>query len=97
MKITNRAKINGVTKTQLEDWTEDLTSNHARHKVATYPVARESVGGQFGPRRGKTFRLALDFDTEQEAKAAQFALITGATKLLDYVNYFENPSYAGAL
>lgn len=97
MKITNRAKINGVTKTQIEDWTGDYSFLGTGRTLAAYPVARESVGGQFGLRRGKTFRLALDFDTEQEAKAAQFALITGAAKLLDYVNHFENPSYAKAL
>ena len=87
MKIVDKGVMPDGTKIQIEDWSMDYDSQTYGSTVAAYPVATETTylpsGIQY-PKKGKTFRLDLEFGSNEETKAAFDELQAGRKDLVDY-------------
>lgn len=88
MKVLHVGTLKCGTKVQLERWESDAHLNIPIDIVAAYPKALETMSGQFAPKRGRTFRLAIQFENQQEAEQAYGCLLNGDASLLDYVDDF---------
>lgn len=93
MKILQVGTMPCGTSVQLEHWESDTHLNISVDKVAAYPKALESLSGQFAPKRGRSFRLAIDFDSKEEAAQAYEEIKAGKKQLLDYKNKFQNKEF----
>ena len=94
MKILRTTKMPDGTSIQLEDWNGEFPTVFAKDAtLAAYPVSKtnlwsDSTGDYPYPRRGRTFRLAMEFDDAATAEAAMQALESGEKELRDYVQFF---------
>lgn len=82
------------TKIQNEHWLSLEHIDVPVYVVAAYPKALESMPGQFAPKRGRSFRLAIEFDNEQDSKQAYESLLNGDASLIDYVNKYREKELA---
>ncbi|MBU8576470.1 hypothetical protein ACQKEX_15125 [Bacillus pumilus] len=85
MKILEKGLTYDGTNLQVEDWSEDYSFHSYGDTLGVYPRAKVSLSGEFSPKEGRTFRLALDFNDNVEAVKAFHSLRDGKTKLIDYV------------
>ena len=94
MEILRTSKMPDGTNIQLENWNGEFPTVFPKDALlAAYPVSQtniwsESLGDTPYPRRGRTFRLAIEFDDAAAADAAMHALETGEAALKDYAQYF---------
>lgn len=84
-------------KVQTEHWHSNAHINIPIDIVAAYPIAKESLPGEFAPKRGRLFRLSIDFDSKEEAAEAFEEIRTGKKQLLDYKNQFQNKEFIDCL
>lgn len=94
MKVLQIDSMPCGTKVQLERWELDAHLNIPIDIVAAYPKALETMPGQFAPKRGRSFRLAIEFDNEQDSKQAYESLLNGDASLIDYVNKYREKELA---
>lgn len=110
MRILAKGTMPDKTRIQIEDWSEDIPSLHAKNDVvAAYPIAKQSatrseyvgISGMPSvweyPQRYRTFRLALRFPSSVDAETAYNNLLNGNAVLLDYADYMEEKKYAKCL
>lgn len=110
MKVLNRGIMPDKTKIQLEDWSEDYPSFHAKSDViAAYPIAKVSASRTVFeginrqpcvweyPPQYHSFRLCLRFPCGSDAEKAYSKLLDGTARLLDYVEYMEEKKYAACI
>lgn len=97
MKVLHVGTLKCGTKVQLEHWESDAHLDIPIDIVAAYPKAIESMPGQFAPKRGRTFRLAIEFDNKVDAEHAYLSLLHGTKKILDYVDSYREKELAKCL
>lgn len=78
------------TKIQIEDWNKDYSFMAHGSIIGVYPIAKESINGQFAPKRGKSFRLELKFESFEAAKEAFLQLQNNEKELKDFLVNFSN-------
>lgn len=83
MRILQQTTVNGVLM-RLEDWQDDFPFFPFADTLGLYPIARRSGEGLFTPRKGKEFRLALVFESTEQALKAYYSLKDGTTTIEDY-------------
>ncbi len=79
------------TKIQIEDWNGEYDFMPFASTLAAYPISKVDINGEFFPKRNKKFRASFNFDNEEEAKQAFNGLESGANKLIDFKENFNNP------
>ena len=72
-----------ATDVQIEDWEKGYC-------VATYPISKSWLPRTLRKKEHERFRLALWFDSEDEATACFEALTNGA-QIADYADHAERP------
>ncbi|OEK58964.1 hypothetical protein [Staphylococcus equorum] len=75
---------------RLEDWNEDYSFFKPFQKVVAYPISKKTKGFI---KEGKPFRLALNFENEQEATHALNKLISNEATFKDYLSNIERSSH----
>lgn len=88
MKILDKGKMINNTVIQIEDWSEDYKFMPYGSIIAAYPISKHSLDGQFSPKRGRSFRFQIDFNSYEEAKEVFNKLVTGKKSLTDYKGSF---------
>ena len=90
MRVLLTGKMKDGTKIQREDWSENYSFYPFGCAIGAYPKATASTATPYGQRRGREFRVQLDFETTGEAEEAFFMLESGRKTLKDYAaNLFD--------
>lgn len=84
MKILQKGKMQNGTDIQIEEWHENYNFIPYGSTLASYPLSKISLQGQFAPKANERYRFAFSFQSEEEAKQAFDNLLTGKNKLSDY-------------
>ena len=93
MKILERTILTDGTAIQREDWSRDYGFMAEGTTVAAYHIAKESGDGCFSPKRGETFRIAIDFECEKDAIACFQSLLNGSKQIKDYAEHCRPHDY----
>ena len=92
-KILDRAELEDGTRIQIEDWHPCNDFMPICGTLAAYPIAKESGSGYFSPKRGQAFRLAFNFESEEQTRQAHAELLSGKKTLKDFRANAEKPHY----
>jgi hypothetical protein len=91
MKVVKKGQMPDGTAIQLEDWSEDYPKIFSGElKLVAYPIAKHTTGGEFGPRRGESFRYAINGQPTEVAQNAYVDLVSGSKQLLDFSEYVDH-------
>lgn len=89
MKIIKKAEMPDGTVVQIEDWSKDYPKVYPQSScIGCYPLAKGTDGRWI--KSGKTFRLALEFGSQDETEKAFSSLRSGAKTLLDFKYHFQD-------
>lgn len=97
MKINNsnfileKGKTPKGTPIQLENWNNQYSFKPYGSIIGTYPIAQATGEGQFSPKKGKPFRLTIEFNSHEETQEAFKNLTEGNKTIVDYKNNFYDP------
>lgn len=91
--IIERGIMPDGTKVQREDWSAVYDCFAFCSTIAAYPIAKESGDGCFSPKRGETFRIAIDFECEKDAIACFQSLVNGSKQIKDYAEHCRPRDY----
>lgn len=92
-RILDKAELQDGTKIQIEDWHPCYDFEPTCGTLAAYPIAKESADGFCEPQRGKTFRLELQFKSEEQTRQAYADIINGKKSLKDFRANTYKPEY----
>jgi len=84
MKILLKGKMKNGTEIQIEEWHENYSFMPYGSTLASYPLSKISIQGQFAPKANERCRIAFSFESEEETKQAFDNLINGKNNLADY-------------
>ncbi|MBK5077745.1 hypothetical protein IL308_13535 [Lactococcus lactis] len=89
MKIIKKAEMPDGTRIQIEDWNKDYPRFYPTSSIiGCYPIAK--ISDKKWIKSGKTFRLALDFESPEETERAFNSLCSGTRNIIDFKNHFED-------
>lgn len=86
MKVIRRNKTPSGTDIQQEDWSMDYDCFSPKSTIAVYPVSMK-VCKEKNIVNGEKFRLALQFDSEEQANKCYDSLSEGTSKISDYKEF----------
>lgn len=84
MKILQKGKLKNGTDIQIEEWHENYNFIPYGSTLASYPLSKISLDGQFAPKANERYRIDFNFKSEEETKQAFDNLLTGKNDLADY-------------
>lgn len=84
MKILQKGKMQDGTDIQIEEWHENYNFVPYGSTLASYPLSKISLEGQFAPKGNERCRIAFSFESEEEAKQVFDNLLNGKSNLADY-------------
>ena len=84
MKVLKKGKLQDGTDIQIEEWNESYNFMPYASTIASYPLSKISINGQFVPKVNEKYRFQFDFKSEKEADIVFNNLITGKNTLSDY-------------
>ena len=88
-----KTSAEGEFDLQLEDWSKSYNDVPKGSTLAAYPVAKNDGDGYFTPKKGKTFRWDMWFDSRFEAEAAAKKIEAGMS-LKKFADKLWNKEYA---
>lgn len=94
-RILDRSELQDGTHIQIEDWHPCYDFYPTCGTLAAYPIAKETDrNSKMGyPERGRTFRLALYFKSEEQTRQAYADLLSGGKTLKDFRSNAEHPHH----
>lgn len=96
MEVIQKTIMADGIKLQIEDWSKDYTFMNKDSTLVAYPVAKESLDN-FMIKRGKTFRLQINFENKEKASMAYDNLSSGCACLKEYVSKFNHKKYINCI
>lgn len=84
MKVLLKGKMQDGTDIQIEEWNENYKFIPYGSTLASYPISKISLQGQFSPKANEKYRIGFNFKSEEETKQAFDNLLTGKNNLADY-------------
>jgi len=92
MKILEKGQMPDGTDIQREEWKENYDFMAYGATVAAYPISKESINMPLAPKIGERFRLAMYFESTEEAENCFQQLKNGEKSLKDFRRNFEKPN-----
>ena len=86
MEILIKALTKDGMNIQLENWHVNFESIPFGSTIACYPRSKVESSVPFGPKKGETFRLQVDFENNETAINAFRDILFGEKKLYDFTN-----------
>lgn len=86
MKVIRRNKMPNGTDIQQEDWSMNYDCFSPKSTIAVYPVSMKACKEK-NIINGEKFRLALQFDSEEQANNCYDSLSEGTSKISDYKEF----------
>jgi hypothetical protein len=89
MKIIKKSEMPDGTRIQIEDWSKDYPRIYPTSScIGCYPIAK--VSDEKWIKSGKTFRVALDFESLEETEKAFNSLRSGTRNIIDFKSHFQD-------